>query len=496
MSRPDIPQAQPAQRYAYLLSAMGTLISRAATLVVLIVLPAEIGLKDYGLFALVLTMGEIIEMTTSNWYRLLMVRQSVNRDVASRHDGSKGVRIYLAVGAATAIALAGTAFAAPLVTTGQHGDFALAVSAYIIAFILFRLVISVLQAMGRQGVIGVVELLRGMFTLAFVLGVTHFGPDNFFAASIALAGATALAACACAPAVWRELLRVLADRLEPGTVLRIGAPVVIATVLTFQIGWLDRFVLQHWLGPESVGLYVAVMAIARQPIDLMLNALNAQTFPVLMARGSDGGAEASRNIAGVLVSACIIGLAAMAAIIALADQLAAFALPKFNRDLTLELIPLIALGSLMLSIKHFVFDNIFHAHGQNWAMLRWFAVVSLCTLGMSLALIPVWGPTGAAISFVAGSFLGLISSIMLSQTFCKISWPVGMLLRVLICAVIAGAAARLGSEIQGPALLKLAIGGLAFGGVYLGTLHVLLNFRLSNFLSEPWKLDGLRGASS
>lgn len=479
-------------RYAYLLSTIGTLVSRAATLVVLIILPGEIGLKDYGLFALVITLGEIIEMTSGNWYRLLVVRQSVN--AAPKHAAGRGVPLFVAVGLAAVVALAATALASPFVAAGHSGSFGMAVSAYIVAFILLRLAISLLQAMGRQGLIGAVELARGAFTLAFVLGLAHFGGAHFYAASLALAAATSLAACAIIPFVGREFFRFLTMRLEPDTILRIGAPVVLATILTFQIGWLDRFVLQHWLGPESVGLYVAVMAIARQPIELLLNALNAQTFPVLMARGAADGVEASRNIAGVLVSACLIGFAAVSAIIALDDVIAAIALAKFDRSLTLDLIPFISCGALMLAIKHFVFDNIFHAHGQNWAMLRWFALVALCTLGFSVALIPLLGPAGAAISFVAGSFLGLASSIVLSRQFCRIVWPTETLFRILACAALAGLAARLASEIEGPAVLRLIGGSIAFGAVYLASLYILLNFRLGEFLSRPWKLDGLRGA--
>jgi O-antigen/teichoic acid export membrane protein len=485
----------PAGRFGYALSLVGTLVSRLAMLAVLVLLPREIGLTHYGLFALVITLGEIIEMTTSNWYRLLLVRQSVNSHV-SAETAKTGFRLVTLVIVAAGLAAGIAVVLSPLVVSEDHGSFALATVLYIMAFIAFRLLVTILQAQGRQQLIGYVELLRGILTITLVVSAVNFGAATFLYASLGLAAATAITALAGFPLVRKGLGDVLLQRLAPGSFASIGVPVVIATVLTYQIGWLDRIVLQHWMGPQTVGLYVAVIAIARQPIDLVLNALNSQTFPVLLTRDSHGEHIAGDKIAGVLISLCILGFGAAASIIALADPLARFALPTFDHALVMSLIPFIALGAVALGIKHFVFDNIFHAYGQNWVMLRWFSLAAAATLLLTMVLVPYLGPRGAALSFLLGSIGSLASSVMLSRRFCKLNWPASALLIILISAAIAGVCAWYGSQLVEGALVRLACGGLVFGLVYLAALTTLLNFRLGAFLSSPWSTEGLRGTTS
>ena len=388
------PEAAPTARWGYALSMAGTLVSRLATLAVLILLPRQIGLTEYGMFALVVTVGEIVEMTSSNWYRVILVRQSVN-PVIGAHTG-KGLSIGAILALCSLLAVALASGLAPLVVSQNDFEFAIAVSLYILAFVAFRLLVTLLQAQGSQRLIGAIELVRGVLTLGLVFAFVAFGPKSFAAASAGLIAATACAAMIGIPAVRGRGLELLRQRLEPGAFAAIGIPIVIATMLTYQLGWLDRLVIQHWLGPQTVGLYVAVIAVARQPIDLVLNSLNSQTFPVLLARGDDSSPEAGRRIAGILVAMCILGCGAAAAIVALQEPLLQFALPAFDQSVARLLTPLIAMGALALGVKHFVFDNIFHAHGRNWIMLRWFAVISFATLGLSLFAVPRFGAAGAA----------------------------------------------------------------------------------------------------
>ncbi len=491
----DMKPAAPAG-FGYAFSIAGTLVSRLAMLAILILLPRQIGLTDYGLFALVITLGEIIEMTSSNWYRLLLVRQSVNADNTSSTAERSGFRLITLVLISAGLAIGLAALLAPLVVTHDHWSFAAATALYILSFVAFRLLVTIMQAQGRQRLIGYVELIRGVLTFSIVMSAVAFGAASFLYASLGLVVATAITAAIGFPAIRDGLSKVLLQRLASGSFLAIGVPVIIATVLTYQIGWLDRLVLQHWMGPQTVGLYVAIIAIARQPVDLVLNALNSQTFPVLLTRDGKGGHIAADKIAGVLISLCIMGFGVAAAIMALADPLVRFALPTFDRDIAVALVPFIAVGAVALGIKHFVFDNIFHAYGQNWVMLRWFGFVAVATLVLTMALVPRLGPQGAAIAFLLGSLGGLASSVALSRRFCAVALPVSALLRIATSAAIAGLCAWTVAMWEDTTFLRLGLGSLAFGIVYLAALTILLNFRLGAFLSSPWSTEGLRGTAS
>lgn len=495
----DAKSAAVTARFGYALSIAGTLVSRLATLAVLIILPKQIGLTDYGMFALVITLGEIIEMTSSNWYRLLLVRQTLGAEPASQ-EGSRserrGFTLLTLIIFAALLGLGGALVISPLVATHDRQNFTLAVACYILAFIMFRLLVTMLQAQGLAQLIGIVELARGILTLALVFAAVRFGSATFLAASFGLIAATALAALLGLPTIRHGIIAIMRQRVPPGLLVTIGVPIVIATLLTYQIGWLDRVVIQHWMGPEAVGLYVAAIAIARQPVDLVLNALNSQTFPILMEHGADNSPQSARRMSGVLLSTCIMGFGAAASIIALAEPLTLFALPAFDRTTVTTVVPMIALGSVALGLKHFVFDNIFHAHGRNWIALRWLAIVSFATLGLALALVPALGTKGAAISFLTGSCLSLASSVWFSHQFCVVKWPLGALARVIVSALIAAILARVCSGFEGAAWLRLLAGASAFGLAYLLALTVILKFRLGTFLTAPWNIDGLRGTAS
>ncbi len=485
-------------RYGYALSLAGTLVARLATLAILVVLPAEIGLTEYGLFVLVITLGELIEMTGSNWYRHILIRQSVGgaMDCPRAIPGRNGFTLLTIIFFAGVICVFAAFLIAPLTIKLNPYDFTFAVSAYIFAFIIFRLLVSVLQAQGRQHLIGLIECIRGVLAISLVMAAVKFGYSTFLFASLGLIAATILTALIALPAVWRGLGGILLQRLAPGSFAALGVPIIIATALTYQIGWLDRFVIHHWMGPQSAGFYVAVIAIARQPIDMVLNAVNSQTFPLFMMGDSPQGADIGTHVEGVLLSIFIMGAGAAAAIAVLAEPLVRVALPAFDQQMAISLVPAIAAGSLALGLKHFVFDNIFHASGRNWLMLRWFALVSFATLGLAVALVPVYGLAGAAISFVCGSIGGLLSSIFLSRRLCHIRWPMRALLGVVLSALIAAAAAHLCTRIEAAPWVRLLTGAALFTLTYFGSLSLILKLRIATFLSAPWKADGLRGAAS
>ncbi len=479
------------------LSIVGTLMSRFATLAILILLPGKIGHTQYGLFALVITAGEMIEMTTSNWYRLLLVRQGVINRSSDDQDGANP-RGYAQPRFLTLILLTGVLFLAlsaalgPLVVKSQAITFTFAIAVYGAAFIWFRLIVTLLQASGRQSLIGAIELLRGIFTFMLVMGVVYANHHSFAVPAFAMAAATILSGVVALPALRDSGFALLRLRLPAGAIVGLGMPIIFATLLTYQFGWIDRFLVQYWLGPQFVGLYVATMAIARQPVDILLNALNSQSFPVLMASIqqdlSSSAQSAGRQVAAVLVSLSILGFGAAAGLISLSPLMAKVFLPTFDQAVTLSLIPWLTTGAVMLGLKHFVFDNLFHAAGRNWLMLGWFAVSSFVALCLGFWLVPLKGVEGAAIAFCIGGFLGLASSLTISRRILQFELPLARLGAVAGAALLAGIVARWTSDsIAGSEWARLLAACCSFGAVYLGALVATIRFNLRHFLSSPWE---------
>lgn len=493
-------------RFGYGLSIAGTLISRFATLAILILLPTKVGHTEYGLFALVITAGEMIEMTTSNWYRLLLVRQSMSCEDRAGAPVPRGGRSLSYLGAITLAALLAIALAGavtPLVARAQSEAFALAITVYMLSFIWFRLIVTLLQSAGRQNLIGLIELLRGVFTLTLVMSVVYAGHVSFAYPAFAIAAATFLSGLCLWPALHGRLGALLQQGISKSAFAALGVPIILATLLTYQFGWVDRFVVQYWLGPQLVGLYVATMAIARQPIDIFLNALNSQTFPVLMntiqaqlQQGEeDRNGGASGQIATIMVSLSIMAFGAASGLIFLSPLMTTIFLPSFDNATTLALTPWLAAGAVMLGFKHFVFDNIFHAAGRNWLMLGWFAVSSIVALISAIILVPSMGVIGAAMSFALGAALSLVSSCILSRRILHFDLPLARLAAIFASACLAGFAGWVTmNTITVAPTLKLLASCAAFCAVYLAALTLTVDFTIRQFLSAPWETGPLKQA--
>ena len=110
--------------------------------------------------------------------------------------------------------------------------------------------------------------------------------------------------CAQIPTVVKAFLREKPTHLlSTGSGRTALIPFLLANCLAYAIGWSDRFVLNYFLGPAAVGVYVAAYSIARQPVELFVGALNSFTFPLLVrAYATDGSRKAGPIQSGLLVT--------------------------------------------------------------------------------------------------------------------------------------------------------------------------------------------------
>src|SRR5689334_19590902 len=70
----DAPSHSESARGVFPFYFAANMATRAAMLIVLIVLTRLLSRTEYGLFALVVTTGEILEMASSNWIRIYLLR--------------------------------------------------------------------------------------------------------------------------------------------------------------------------------------------------------------------------------------------------------------------------------------------------------------------------------------------------------------------------------------------------------------------------------------
>jgi O-antigen/teichoic acid export membrane protein len=472
-------------RAAYLLYLIANIGPRLATLVLLVVLTRFLPTDEYGLFALVVTAGEILDMASTGWIRIYLLRTEGGAAVLRPRRLGRALALNFG---ATSFALVAAAFVVPLISREREGDLLLAALAYVVAFALLRLTLTLAQLARCHGIYTAVEMLRalGVVGVTAVTALSH--QQSFLGASLAISVTTAASAFIGLGLVTRHIPRPVFPRRGYFEPLAFGLPFVLAATLVYMIGWSDRFILNYFVGQASVAIYVAAYSIARQPVDFFIIALNNFTFPLLMRTYADGGRDHAGPVqSGILTTVCVIGLAMVAGLSLLAGPLAAVLFPPSYRAEVTMLMPWIAAGTFLLSLKQFVFDNSMHVTRQTWLHLVSMLPPAAISLVLGIILIRAQGLPGAATNYVIVSIVAAATSAIISARILPFDLPFRNFVKVALSAAIAAALAWSAREHTAPygPLAALVAGSAAFVVAYAGVL-TLCGISLRRLMETPW----------
>jgi O-antigen/teichoic acid export membrane protein len=460
-------------------------VPRLGMFVILLVLSRWISLAETGLFTLVVTVGEIIEMTTANWLRVFaQSRDAGQRRIRPLRAGRLLTLALMMYGLAALLVLP----AAWLVAGDRFWLFAIAVFAYVTAFAALRLVLVIQQVTHDHMMFARIELVRGVAVIVLVIAAAMQGGATFFEPAMALAGTTLACAILGMSLSWSRIADPRFIARGYGTAVRFGAPIIADTLLGFVVMYFERLVLNEFVGPAGVGVYAIAYALGRQPVDFITGPLNNLTVPVLFAtRAKEGEARAREIQTGVSISLFILCAGVFTGILLLRHPFAdLFVKPELRAE-TAWLLPVITGAACILVFKVFLYDNAFFMLGRNALKLK--AIIPAAIGGAigSLVLVRAYGVQGAAVAAVLSTTLALAASIIASRSFFRFHLPVGRLLAIAGVAVLAGGALKLATLLvagYGP-MLQLAAGFAAFCPVYALGL-TLLGISLRRLISAPW----------
>ena len=468
-----------------------TFVPRLATFLLLLVLTRLLPVDDYGLFTLVVTSGEILDMAFGGWLRIFILSsESRVRRPSARRLG----RALVLAGGSCALSLAMTTLL-PLVQPNLSGRFVVAVAAYVLAFAALRLGLTLLQARQQHVLYAGIEMLRGVLSVGGSILAVYLVQPTFFAASLGVSLTTlALAVVACAAAA-RLLPWPALPALGYRAPLLFGLPLVVVALASHVVGWLDRFILNAALGPASVGLYAAAYALARQSVELFSTALNPYIFPMLVrSYAADGPAAAGRIQSGNLLALAVLCGAVAAGVSLLAEPFTTLVLPEEYRAAAVRVIPWIAFATLCNGLKNFCFDNVFYIANKNWRQFFTIAPAATLSLVGGLLLIPIGGPTAAAMIAAASATLSLATSAFLSTRILPFPVPRTAVIGLATSLLLASLTALFIDELLNltAPLTILIAATLGFIVVYAGTLTAF-GFSLVRLLDRPWEIWPNRG---
>jgi O-antigen/teichoic acid export membrane protein len=471
-------------RGVYPLYFLANVASRASMLVVLIVLTRLLPTAEYGLFALVVTVGEILEMGSSNWVRVYLLRTEAG---APRMRPSQLGRALVLSCGGTAAALIASVLVAPFISAERTAEMTLAVAAYIAAFALLRTTLTFAQLSRSHVPYAIIEIGRSLCIVTSTIIAAVLYPGSFLPVSLALSLSTATCAALGLLATGRLRARLVFPRGGYVAALSFGVPFLLANCLSYAIGWSDRFVLNYFLGPAAVGVYVAAYSLARQPVELFVSALNTFTFPLLVrAYATDGSQKAGPIQSGLMVTIATLGLGIVAGLVLFAEPLATLLFPPDYRADVVILIPWIAAATFILSIKQFIFDNGLHVTQQNWPHLFTIMPTVAISIVLGIVLVRSYGIFGAAINYVVVATVATLVSAVFSFRVLYFQIPWRNLAKVALSVLVATSATWwLIHHVSWGVVAVLIAGAAVFCTVY-GALLTLAGFSLWRMIETPW----------
>lgn len=458
---------------------------RLSMFMILFVLARILDPAQTGWFVLVITVGEIVEMTAGTWLRIFILKEE------SGQTGMRPHRLGRLLLLATAMALIALLLAIPIaaiVAPAAYVAFAGASLAYIAAYALLRHAHTLLQALGAHGIFIWSEIARSILIfLAAYIGASQHQP-SFLGPSLMVSAATAAIALASLALVLPRLARPRMTLAGVRPALIFGAPILVDTLLSLLIINFDRFVLNQLLGPSAVAIYALAYALGRQPIEFLAGPLNAYALPVLFAGYNSDGEQRAREIqSGLSITLFVLCAAIFTGILLLAEPIAMVALKPEYRDGTAFLMPAITLAACLLVFKAFVFDNVFHLMQKNREKMP--SVVLTATLGMAATvfLVSQYGVRGAAVALILSSAIGLAASVITSRRYFVFPIPLQRFVLIALAAGGAGVALRVAMHFAAPYgdLAQIAAGFLAFCLCY-ALLLTLQGISLKALASTPW----------
>lgn len=452
--------------------APAILLTRISALLLLVIATRLIDQTEYGLLTLVATVGEMTDVAVTNWLRIALLRLGGKGEI-SRGSLALAGKVLVAT---TALALIVSVIASALIVPERWVAFAIAVSAYLIAGSVGRFALTILQMQQRHSAYSMFEFLRALLQLVLPIAAIFVFPGSFLVVSLGSSLGVLIAGLFAGAMASR---RVIAGppRFTANDFFALGVPLIVMALVGFGLNNAERLLLKVYYDAGAVAIFAAAYALARQPIDMVANAINMGAFPEVVNRFDvEGPAAAGRFLSELMALMIRLCLPVAALLIALSTDITRVVLPSAYHGHIDSLFPIIAFSVLAANLTSFVYGSVVHAHKRPWLLIIANGAGSIGTISLSLLLIPPMAEFGAALALAGGSLSSLVTCIIISHRLTPVPVPWRDIGISAIISASTGAAALLASAAMGDiaSIFRLAAGGTAGSLVFLA-LNALFN---------------------
>ncbi|MCP9232730.1 polysaccharide biosynthesis C-terminal domain-containing protein [Mesorhizobium sp. LMG 17147] len=465
-----------------LIYAPAILLTRISALLLLVVVTRLIDQTEYGLLTLVVTVGEMTDIAVTNWLRIALLRLGGKGEVSGGSLMLAG-QVLLAT---TALALVISVGASAVIVPERWVEFAIAVCGYLVAGSISRFALTVLQMQQRHSVYSMLEALRALLQLALPIGAILVFQDSFLTVSLGSSLGALIAGIVAGIMASRRVVTG-PPRFTHRDFFALGVPLIIMALVGFGLNSAERLFLKFYYDASAVAIFAAAYALARQPIDMVANAINMGAFPEVVSRFDEDGPAASGLLLSQLMALMMrLCLPIAAMLVALSSDITELMLPSQYHGRFGLLFPIIAFSVLCANLTSFVYGVVVHAHKRPWLLIIANLFGSVATIALSLLLIPPMAEIGAALALAGGSVVGSITCIIISERLTPVPVPWRDIGVSVIISLSTGVAAKLASMVAGdvPAIFPLIAGGTVGAAVFFGLTSLFHPVAATQFVAQ------------
>lgn len=431
-----------------------------------------LGADDYGLYALMFSVGALVQTATLTWTEAAAFRfagQAEAENAMDRHIATV-FTLWLRSLALTALILM------VLTAAFWQSPRYLAVLPWVAVAIPLRSLIQLCLELHRAE----------QQTARYVAAYTALNLGGFI-----LGGLIAwwLAPGAAAPFMGVVVLAVLVSAVEAIWLLArrrgaepsgndvqrayfaFGAPIAAALLMNILLSAGDRFLIAWFLGEGAVGAYAAGYGLADQTV-LMICAWAAMAVsPVMMRAWERDGPEAAMSEArGLLAVLFLAGVPAATGLALVAEPLAEIMVAEDLRAQAAEIIPWIAFAGLLNGFLIHYWTEAFQLARKSGERALLMVVPAVFNLVANLVLIPLYDLMGAVYATLASYALGNVLMALVGRRHVRLPLPSLSLVKVGLAAMTMALVVSVLPDPGG--LLELASKGLAGVLVYGALVYV------------------------
>ncbi len=416
---------------------------------------------DYGTYTLVVAAAGLANALGFQWLYL-----SLTRFLPIYAGERRRFLSTLLAGFSLAVLLSALAGALALLLWGStYRRQVLLGIPFLWALAWFTLNLELTRAELAPGRYGWLSMARALLGLAAGGGLAYLGRESGLPEGGPLGLLLGVALGCLLPTIprWRrewQGARPRADWAIMRLLLLYGLPLTGTAALSLVMYNSDRFIIQHFLGREWVGLYAAGYDLADQTLVGIFMVISLPAAPLVFRALERGGMEAARRqfLANGRLFALVAVPAAVALLMLTQPLVAVIVGARFRVDAA-RVFPWVMTAALLQGLKFYYIDSAFLLARRPLLQTLCVLPAAAANAGLNFWLIPLFGIMGAAYTTVGGYALALVLAVIVMRRVMPMPVPVGAFASAGLASGVMALAMWGVAHLGGPHLLTMSAAG-------------------------------------